>query len=120
MAGNSPDGVLLNARLEGVSDKIEIREEDIRHTSFPADFFDVVLSNLCLHNIPSKEGREAACREIARVMKPSGVAIISDGFHINDYLADFIKEGMEGKILKGKFLSKSLWLHTVFAVKNEP
>ncbi len=118
MAGNGPEGVLLNAKLEGVSDKIEVREEDIRKTSFPPDFFDVVLSNLCLHNIPSIEGREAACREIARVMKPSGVAIISDGFHTNDYLAAFTKEGMEGKIIKGKFLSKSFWLHTVVAVKN--
>ncbi len=120
MVGNGPDGVLLNAKLEGISDRIEVREEDIRKTSFPAEYFDVVLSNLCLHNISGKEGREAACREIARVLKPAGIAVISDGFHTRDYLGIFMKQGLDGKIIKGNFLSKSFWLHTVYAVKRGP
>ena len=40
--------------------------------------FDVVLSNQVIHNIPTREGWDKACREIARVLKPGGVAIISD------------------------------------------
>ena len=28
--------------------------------------FDVVVSNLVIHNIPTREGRDKACREIAR------------------------------------------------------
>ena len=45
--------------------------------------------NLCIHNIPDAEGRADACREIARVLKPGGVALISD----------FIKTGFYQKVL---------------------
>lgn len=118
MVGNSPEGALLNARLEGVSEKVEVRDEDIRNTSFQSGSFDVVLSNLCLHNISGRSERDKACLEIVRVLKPGGVAVISDGFHTKDYRQVFRKEGMEAEIHKAKFLPKSLWLHAVVARKK--
>ncbi len=119
MVNNNAEKTLNNARLEGVMDKIEIRNEDIRNTSFSSESFDVVLSNLCLHNISSKEGRSCACKEIARLMKPNGIAVISDGFHIREYRAIFEKEGMSAKIVKAKVsLGPGIKLHTVVAVKS--
>ncbi|HUI31946.1 MAG TPA: class I SAM-dependent methyltransferase [Candidatus Acidoferrales bacterium] len=119
MANNAPEGALHNSELEGVRDKIEIRNEDIRKTSFPSGSFDVVLSNLCLHNIKGKEGRDQACREIARVLKPGGTAVISDGGFTKAYRDVFRNEGMEAKIVKARFPHRSLWLHAVVAKKKE-
>jgi SAM-dependent methyltransferase len=78
LSGNYIENALANAQSEGVGNKIEIRSEDVRQMSFEDATFDIVLSNLCLHNIRSAEEREKACREIARVLKPGGRAIISD------------------------------------------
>ncbi len=78
LSGNRKENTLQNAELEGVASKIEIKDEDARKMSFPDNSFDVVLSNLCLHNIPDKEGSRQACHEIARVLKPNGIAVLSD------------------------------------------
>jgi SAM-dependent methyltransferase len=54
----------------------------------------VILSNLCIHNIPGAEGRGQACREIARVLKPGGTALISD-FNTGAYQKTFIACGLK-------------------------
>ena len=78
LSGNSADAFLANAEAEGVAERVEVRNGDAREMPFPDRSFDVVLSNVCLHNIPGREGRAEACREIARVLKPGGVALVSD------------------------------------------
>lgn len=62
--------------------------------SFPDNSFDVILSNLCLHNIYDKTIRLRACNEIARVLKPGGVAIISDFKHTREYAETLRKAGL--------------------------
>src|SRR5262249_47541419 len=89
LSGNSLERTQKNVVLEGMQDKVELKSEDARKLSFPDASFDVVLSNLCIHNIPDSAGRAQACREIARVLKPGGKAIISD----------FIRTGFYQKIL---------------------
>jgi len=42
-----------------VKDKVELKSDAARKLSFPDAHFDVILSNLCLHNIPGKAGRGA-------------------------------------------------------------
>ena len=61
--------------------------------SFADETFDVVVSNLCLHNIPEPEGRSKACREIVRVLKAGGVALISDFTSTAIYEAAFKEAG---------------------------
>ncbi len=94
LSGNSPENGLKNAEIEGVSSKIEIRNEDAREMSFADGAFDVVLSNLCLHNIPDDDGRRKACTEIVRVLKPGGVAVISDFKNTKLYQEIFEKAGL--------------------------
>jgi SAM-dependent methyltransferase len=85
LSGNGPEALLRNIAIEGVGDKTTVRSEDARQMNFPDASFDVVLSNLCLHNIYEKPGRVKACHEIARVLKPGGVAVISDYRHVREY-----------------------------------
>jgi arsenite methyltransferase len=93
LSGNRMENTLRNAELEGVRDRVEVRDEDARKMSFPDASFDVVLSNLCIHNIYQREGRDAACREILRVLRPGGCAVISDFRHTADYAAVFKAAG---------------------------
>ncbi len=103
MHGNTYQNTMRNAELEGVLEKVEVRNEDVRSMSFPNDTFDVVLSNLCIHNIPTKEGREKACREIARVLKPNGTAIIADKSLTKEYGEIFALEGLTVVLFRPTF-----------------
>ncbi len=95
MVNNSLDMTMRNVELEGVAGKVEIKSEDIRKTSFESDTFDVILSNLCLHNISDKKDRNGAIREIYRILKPGGTAVIGDlFFRIKEYSDIFREEGM--------------------------
>jgi arsenite methyltransferase len=95
LSGNNMQNLVRNLELERVREKAEIKNEDAQKMSFPDGSFDVVLSNVCLHNIYNKPGRAQACREIARVLKPSGVAVISDFRHMSEYRDTFSILGLE-------------------------
>jgi len=89
LSGNAPERTQANIEMEGVSGKVEVRSEDASRMSFPDDSFDVVASNLCIHNIPKQAGRDQACRQIARVLRPGGMAVISDYRLTKRYAAVF-------------------------------
>jgi arsenite methyltransferase len=91
---NSLDQALINAEQEEVGNKVRIKNETIVQTSFQAAYFDVILSNLCLHNISDRQQRQQACQEICRLLKPGGVALISDFTHTKEYEVAFINLGL--------------------------
>jgi arsenite methyltransferase len=93
LSGNSLEKTLHNVELEGVGNRVEVKSEDATAMTFPDNSFDVVLSNLCIHNIPSREGRDKACREIVRVLKSGGRAVISDFKNTADYVEAFQGSG---------------------------
>lgn len=95
LSGNGPEALKANIALEGVAGRTTILSEDAQSMSFPDAAFDVVLSNLCLHNIYNRPGRDKACAEIARVLKPGGAAVISDYKHVRQYAAEFGKLGLQ-------------------------
>ncbi|MBC7806731.1 MAG: class I SAM-dependent methyltransferase [Akkermansiaceae bacterium] len=78
LSGNNIENARQNIRLEGVEDRVELRNADARDMPFPDGSFDAVVSLLCLHNIEPESDRETACREIARVLKPGGIALLAD------------------------------------------
>ena len=98
LSGNNVENAMRNAELEGVASQVEIKEEDARKMSFPDASFDVVLSNLCIHNIPDAGGRRAACAEIARVLKPAGIALISDFKNTAQYRREFESLGLNSQL----------------------
>jgi arsenite methyltransferase len=85
MAGNSMEATYRNVEIEGVRAKVHLRSENACKMSFPDGAFEVVLSNLCLHNIRDDAARKSACLEIARVLAPGGVALLSDFRHTAQY-----------------------------------
>lgn len=94
LSGNTADAFLANAEAEGVAERVEVRNADARAMPFPDASFDVVLSNLCLHNIAGAAGRADACHEIARVLKRGGVALISDFIRTGAYARSFEAAGL--------------------------
>ena len=92
---NTMDNTLTNAALESVQDKVEIINDNAVHMRFPDQTFDVVISNLCLHNIYNPEDRKKACAEIGRVLKEGGTAILSDFRHMKEYQANFNQDGFQ-------------------------
>jgi arsenite methyltransferase len=117
LSGNAMRNTLHNAELEGVKENIELLSEDAQKMSFSDASFDVVVSNLCLHNIPSAEGRTKACREIARVLKPGGIALISDFMHTADYQKAFTQAGLQAERFAPDLLHTFPPLRTVIARK---
>ena len=95
LSGNTIDNAYLNAELENVRDKVEIKNEDARNLSFADNSFDIVLSMFCIHNIDEKTGQEKACLEIARVLKPNGRAFIGEWIPTHDYAKYFEKAGLK-------------------------
>lgn len=98
LSGNSRERTEHNLRIEGVDALCELRDEAAQKMSFPDASFDVVLSNLCLHNIPSAAERDRACAEIVRVLKPGGCALISDYKHTLRYARQFRTFGLESSV----------------------
>jgi arsenite methyltransferase len=116
LSGNSLERTQANIDVEGIRDKVDLKSDDARKLSFPDASFDVVLSNLCIHNIPEPEGRVQACREIARVLKPGGTALISDLMNTGAYMKTFHTCGLKVSRTGFNFLTFP-WLRVVRAEK---
>lgn len=85
MGGNSEAATLHNLELEGISDRCTILGVPAQEMPFPDGSFDVIVSNLCLHNIYDRKTRRRALEQIVRVLKPGGIAIISDYKRTTEY-----------------------------------
>jgi arsenite methyltransferase len=84
---NSPDNTVRNAAIEGVADRVEVRTADVTGLPFDDNSFDVIVSSLVVHNIPSEAGREKAISEAARVLRQGGRVVIADIFFTRRYAA---------------------------------
>ena len=102
-SGNAEAVTMHNAELEGVADRVELHTADMRQLPFPDSSFDIALSSLAIHNIPSASERTYAITEAVRVLKPSGKLVIVD-FHAvtSSYGKHLQKLGM------GEIVSRSL------------
>jgi ubiquinone/menaquinone biosynthesis C-methylase UbiE len=113
LTGNRPEATLENARLEGVADRVEVRTADMRQLPFPDGTFDVVVSNVAIHNLYQPAERQRAIAEIARVLKPGGWALINDIRHGGEYAAAFAKHGCpDVRCLNSRWASLAATLFT--------
>jgi arsenite methyltransferase len=78
--GNSPSAAMRNAVIEGVTDRMELVDADARCLPFPSSSFDLVVSNLTIHNIRDTAERRQALSEAVRVLRPTGrLRVVDDG-----------------------------------------
>jgi arsenite methyltransferase len=93
-SGNSAEATRRNAVAEGVADRVELHTADMTALPFEDNSFDVVLSNMAIHNISGRAGREKAISEAVRVLRPNGRLMIADVRATRHYEAQLAKLGM--------------------------
>jgi arsenite methyltransferase len=117
LSGNSQEAALRNAKAEGVENRVKIESADARKLPFGASSFDMVVSSLAIHNIPSGPERAKALREIARVLKPGGRVAIFDILHTTEYAKGLQQLGLTDVKLSNLSLLWCLPSRTVTARK---
>jgi len=116
LSNNNADATLANAAAEGVADRVEVKTGDITKLPFADGAFDAVISMTVIHNIPSRDLRDQALRELVRVLKPGGRMAIFDLLHSARYTEILQQAGMEVRDLG----TDRLWLlpcHSLLAHK---
>lgn len=103
---NSREATLENAKLEGVADRVDVRDGDMRTLPFPDGSVDAVVANLAIHNISDREGRREAIAEIVRVVKPGGQVALMDFKHVGQYAEDLRTNG----IVDARASGPSFWI----------
>ena len=88
-SNNSENATRNNAEALGIQDRIDLQTADMCDIPYADDKFDVIISNLAIHNIASREGRELALQELLRTLKPNGTFIISDILKVKQYAKFF-------------------------------
>ena len=104
LSGNAEAATQHNLQLEGVAERCSLVSQSAAEMPFPDASFDVVVSNLCLHNLYQRSTRLAALHHIARVLKPGGVAILSDYKRTGEYASELRKLGFDVQKRRGGFL----------------
>ena len=93
-SGNAREATLANAAAAGVADRVKVETGDMRRLPFADASFDVVVSSLAIHNLPTTVDRELAVREIARVLKPGGRVALLDFRHTGSYARTLRTQGL--------------------------
>jgi len=122
-SGNGPDMTRRNAAAEGVADRIELHTADMRQLPFADASFDLVLSNLAIHNIGSAAGREQAVDEALRVLRPGGRLVIADIRHTGQYRKHLIAGGareVQQSSLGWRMWWGGPWLSTSLVTASRP
>jgi arsenite methyltransferase len=117
MGGNSAEAAQRNLNLEGISDLCTLVSQPAQEMSFPDGTFDVIVSNLCIHNIYDAPTRRRALQQIVRVLKPGGVVLISDYKLTGEYAKEFSYAGLLVEKRRGSLLTTFPPLTVVVARK---
>jgi len=91
---NSREATLRNAALEGVAQRVSVHDGDMRDMFFPDGKFDATVAHFAIHNVPTREGRRQAIREIVRTLNQGGQVAISDIFSSDLYADELRKSDM--------------------------
>ncbi|MFF5081259.1 class I SAM-dependent methyltransferase [Actinoplanes sp. NPDC000266] len=95
-SGNGPEATMSNAAAAGVTDRVELETGDITSLPFPDACFDVVVSNVVLHNIKAPGDRKRAIDEAVRVLRPGGRLLLADLRHTRQYQRHLEDRGLTG------------------------
>jgi arsenite methyltransferase len=121
--GNSLEATRRNAELEGVANRIALHTGDITQLPFDDDSFDVIVSSIVIHNIPTSVGRQAALDEAVRVLRPGGRLNIVDLRFSKQYAARLRALGLtdvQRRNLGWRFWWSGPWTSTYLVTARKP
>jgi len=100
--GGNYDLLMKNAKAEGVANKIEFKQADVRKLPFEDSSFDVIVSSGALHHISrDRAEHEQAINEMLRVLKPNGKIALMDISHmIEGYASNMKSKGVTSEVSK--------------------
>ncbi|WP_236029848.1 class I SAM-dependent methyltransferase [Paractinoplanes lichenicola] len=84
-SGNDPEATLRNAAAAGVADVVSVETANVTALPFPDESFDLVVSNIALHNLKAAADRDKAVTEAVRVLRPGGRLLLADLSHTHQY-----------------------------------
>jgi ubiquinone/menaquinone biosynthesis C-methylase UbiE len=122
-SGNALSATQANAEREGVAKRIELYTADMRQLPFADNDFDLILSSLAIHNIPTREGRYKALDEAVRVLKPCGRLMIADIGETRRYAQHLRELGMTNvtyHLLDWRFWYGAPWVMTKLVKATKP
>jgi arsenite methyltransferase len=93
-SGNSAEATRRNAAAEGVADRVELHTADMTALPFADNSFDLVVSNVAIHNIKGRAGQDQAIEEAVRVLRPGGRLMIADIWATRHYRTHLTRLGM--------------------------
>jgi ubiquinone/menaquinone biosynthesis C-methylase UbiE len=93
-SGNAAETTLCNAAAEGVLDRVEVHTASMTALPFADGSFDLVVSNVAVHNVKGRQGREKVLEEAVRVLRPGGRLLIADIKVTGQYCDCLVKLGM--------------------------
>ena len=104
--GNAAEATLKNAVAEGVADRVELLTSDIRNLPFENESFDLIVSNVAVHNVKGDVARRKAIAEAVRVLRPGGRLMLAD-IGSRQYQKDLTRLGMTN--VRRRNLGWRLW-----------
>jgi SAM-dependent methyltransferase len=121
--GNSPGATLRSAENEAVAGRVDLVTADMRALPFPDGSFDVVVSNVAVHNVKGRAGRDRAVGEAVRVLRPGGRLLIADLRHSARYRHVLTKLRMADVTCRGlgwRMWWSGPWLPTRLVTATRP
>ena len=77
-SGNAPAATLRNAAAEGVAGRVAVITADMTALPLRPSAFDLITSNVAIHNIRGRLARRRAADEAVRVLAPGGRLALAD------------------------------------------